>query len=39
VTIIPAEFFDELWDALDEPGDPNEALARVVRSKRRVEQR
>jgi len=39
VTVIPAEFFDELWDALDEPGDPNEALVRVARSKRRVEQR
>lgn len=39
VTALPAGVFDELWDALGEAGDPNEALVRVTRSKRRVEQR
>jgi len=38
-TAVPSDFFDALWDALDEPPVANEALARRARSSRRVEQR
>lgn len=30
-TTVPAEFFDDLLDALDSPGEPNEALAGAAR--------
>ncbi len=38
-TVVPSEFFDRLWDALDEPPAPNPALRRRARSDRRVDQR
>lgn len=38
-TIVPSDFFDQLWDALDRPTAPNAALQRRARSERQVEQR
>jgi uncharacterized protein (DUF1778 family) len=38
-TVVPAKFFDELWNALGQPPRPNAALARRARGKRRVVQR
>ncbi len=38
-TVVPSEFFDELWAALDAPPSPNEALAKRARSPRAVEQK
>jgi uncharacterized protein (DUF1778 family) len=38
-TIVPSEFFDELWQALDAPPQPNEALRRRAAESRRVHQR
>jgi uncharacterized protein (DUF1778 family) len=37
-TLVPADYFDPLLAALDAPDTPNEALRRVVRRPRRVEQ-
>ena len=38
-TVVPDDFFDELWDALDAPPSPNEALRRRAAEERQVEQR
>ncbi len=38
-TVVPSEFFDELWAALDAPPQPNEALRRRAAADRQVEQR
>jgi uncharacterized protein (DUF1778 family) len=38
-TMVPAKFFDELWNALAEPARPSAALARRARARRRVVQR
>ncbi len=35
-TVFPADFFDELVEHLDEPGEPNEALERIAAAPRRV---
>ena len=37
-TVVPAAFFDALYEALDAPAVPNEALARVARRPRRIKQ-
>jgi len=37
-TVVPSEFFDELWAALDSPPQPNAALKRRAAAARRVEQ-
>jgi uncharacterized protein (DUF1778 family) len=37
-TVVPSEFFDELWEALDGPPEPNPALQRHAASERQVEQ-
>jgi uncharacterized protein (DUF1778 family) len=34
-TVVPADFFDALWDALDQPPQPNENLARAFREARK----
>jgi uncharacterized protein (DUF1778 family) len=39
VTLVPAQFFDRLWRALDAPPRPNAPLARRARAARRVVQR
>ena len=36
---VPSEFFDQLWQALDAPPRPNEALRRRAARPRRVDQR
>jgi uncharacterized protein (DUF1778 family) len=36
---VPSEFFDRLWQALDAPPRPNEALRRRAAETRRVDQR
>lgn len=38
-TVVPSDFFDQLWDALDVPSTPSPALQRRARSRRRVDQR
>lgn len=38
-TVVPSDFFDNLWDALEAPATPNPALQRRGRSQRRVDQR
>lgn len=38
MTVVPADFFDALHAALDEPPQPSEALARTARRPRRVQQ-
>jgi len=38
-TVVPSDFFDQLWDALDAPPNPNPVLQRRVRSRRRVDPR
>ena len=37
--LVPSEFFDQLWEALDAPPTPSPALQRRARAKRRVDQR
>ncbi|MDP3984200.1 MAG: DUF1778 domain-containing protein [Acidimicrobiia bacterium] len=38
-TMVPSKFFDQMWEALDAPPEPNAALQRRSVSGRRVEQR
>lgn len=38
-TVVPADFFDRLWDALEEPGAPSPVLRRRARGRRQVDQR
>jgi uncharacterized protein (DUF1778 family) len=38
-TTVPSEFFDQLWEALDAPPQPNEPLRRRASGPRRVQQR
>ena len=38
-TVVPSEFFDRLWEALDTVPQPSPALARRSASDRRVTQR
>lgn len=38
-TIVPSDFFDQLWKALDAAPQPNPALAGRSSSDRRIEQR
>ena len=38
-TVVPSDFFDQLWDALEGPSTPNPALEQRARAQRRVEQR
>jgi uncharacterized protein (DUF1778 family) len=38
-TVVPSDFFDQLWEALDATGEPSPALQRRARARRRVEQR
>jgi len=38
-TVVPAKFFDELWDALSGAARPNAVLSRRGRARRRVVQR
>jgi uncharacterized protein (DUF1778 family) len=38
-TTVPPEFFDQLWQALDAPPRPNEALRRRAAEPPRVDQR
>jgi uncharacterized protein (DUF1778 family) len=38
-TVVPSDFFDQLWEALDTPGQPNPALERRAQAERQVEQR
>ena len=38
-TVVPSEFFDKLWAALDRPPKRNAALARRAAMKRSIEQR
>lgn len=38
-TVVPSEFFDQLWEALDTAGKPSPALERVAQAERRIEQR
>lgn len=35
-TAVPGDFFDALYEDLDRPGEPNEALLRAARRPRRV---
>jgi len=35
LTVVPADFFDALWAALDEPPRPNERLARAFKEARK----
>ena len=35
VTVVPEDFFDALWEALDEPPHPNARLARAFKEARR----
>ena len=37
-TVVPADFFDALWKALDRPAVADENLARAFRRPRRVKQ-
>ena len=38
-TVVPSDFFDRLWEALDSPVEPSPALERRSVRGRRVEQR
>lgn len=38
-TVVPSDFFDEMWEALDEPARPNPPLASRSSAERRVDQR
>lgn len=38
-TVVPSDFFDEFWEALDATPAPSPALERRAASDRRVEQR
>lgn len=38
-TVVPSDFFDQLWDALDAPATPSAALQRRAQARRRVDQR
>lgn len=38
-TVVPSNFFDNLWDALDEPATPNPNLQRRARARRQIDQR
>jgi uncharacterized protein (DUF1778 family) len=38
-TSVPSEFFDQLWEALGAPPQPNEPLRRRAAEPRRVQQR
>lgn len=38
-TVVPSEFFDQLWDALDAPAGASPALQRRARARRRVDLR
>jgi uncharacterized protein (DUF1778 family) len=38
-TVVPSDFFDQLWEALEAPPVPSPALQRRSRATRRVEQR
>jgi uncharacterized protein (DUF1778 family) len=38
-TVVPARFFDELWEALSGVAAPNAVLSRRARARRRVVQR
>ena len=38
-TVVPSDFFDRLWEALDAPPVPSPALQRRSLAARRVEQR
>jgi uncharacterized protein (DUF1778 family) len=38
-TVVPADWFDTLWDALDAPPSPNPALRARASRERRVTQR
>ena len=38
-TSVPSTFFDDLWEALEAPSRPNEALRRRAAEPRRVQQR
>jgi uncharacterized protein (DUF1778 family) len=33
--VVPADFFDALWEALDEPPRPNARLARAFKEARK----
>lgn len=37
-TVVPSEFFDSLWEALDEPPRPNPALRRRAKKPRAARQ-
>ena len=37
-TFVPSDYFDELWNALDEAPSPDPALQRRARTDRRVDQ-
>lgn len=38
-TLVPSDFFDQLWDALDSPSAASPALQRRAQAERRVDQR
>ncbi len=38
-TVVPSDFFDDLWDALDSAPRPNAALSRRAAASRQVEQK
>lgn len=38
-TVVPSDYFDQMWAALNAPAVPNEALTRRAASGRNVEQR
>ncbi len=37
-TVVPSDFFDDLWSAMEVPPRPNEALRRLAAAERRVRQ-
>jgi uncharacterized protein (DUF1778 family) len=38
-TTVPSDFFDQLWKALDTPGESSPALERRAAAERQIEQR
>jgi uncharacterized protein (DUF1778 family) len=38
-TVVPSDFFDQLWNALEGPPLPSASLQQRARARRRVEQR
>jgi len=38
-TVVPADFFDQIYSSLDEPPEPNPALHRAARRPWRVQQK